>query len=423
MKNSKTLVDSGKCLRLPFVFVGDLSSEDVDLWRSFYENPIVLSRDSTIEEGLWRRTQEECNQDESGWRSEDDKRRRMVHYWYRYALVEDDLRWSIVLSEMYLWWHICMPEMEVAIFEEHIRSGLHLGRWRTVYALDGQKLFKNGDIYLRLHQIRPTENHYDHMANRRFPDDYCILEATVFSAGMSQGDDFVRKPWKVLSTGIRRKDVRGNPVVDDWDAIKNLLPAQVELGCGPSIEAGIPPLHFLHDVYCVTDKGTGRFILDPYKDSLIRRFAEDPGKMLMLFSEMYRKCFTAQPTRFHLLLKELYENGSVVGPIITNNFDGLVCRLGLQELYVRRYDESHIIPDVEFHPAAKSLIVVGSHADRRRIQHAAREKGLPVAYIDPEGYQERGGFRPYLLESPQDNDFLFRTSAIDAMDRIVSIVL
>lgn len=108
---------------------------------------------------------------------------------------------------------------------------------------------------------------------------------------------------------------------------------------------------------------------------------------------------------------------------LSNNFDGLVHCVGLTELFVRRYDESHVMPNITFHQKAKSLIVVGSHADRRRIQHAAREAGLQVVYVDPEGYRESDGFTDYPLESPQDNDFLFRCSASEFIERIRNILV
>lgn len=119
----------------------------------------------------------------------------------------------------------------------------------------------------------------------------------------------------------------------------------------------------------------------------------------------------------------MFDRGLIVGPIITNNFDGLVSRVGLKELFVRRYEETHIIPKIKFHPQAKSLFVVGSHADRRRIQHAARNKGLKIVYVDPEGYLSSGKFIEYPLESPQDCDFLFRVTANEFAKRIYELIL
>ncbi|WP_339064000.1 hypothetical protein [Tepidibacillus marianensis] len=107
-----------------------------------------------------------------------------------------------------------------------------------------------------------------------------------------------------------------------------------------------------------------------------------------------------------------------VSILLTFNFDGLITKIGLTERYVRRYDEANIIPEINFHPDAKSLIVVGSHADRRRIQQAARKQGLKVIYLDPEGYFTRGGFVEYPLESLKKEDLYIKEAATDAMEKI-----
>lgn len=92
-------------------------------------------------------------------------------------------------------------------------------------------------------------------------------------------------------------------------------------------------------------------------------------------------------------------------------------------MYVRRYDETHVIPKIDFHPQAKSLFVIGSHADRRRIQHAARERGLLIVYVDPEGYRIGDQFNNYPLESPRDEDILFRVTADEFANKIREIIL
>lgn len=74
--------------------------------------------------------------------------------------------------------------------------------------------------------------------------------------------------------------------------------------------------------------------------------------------------------------------------------------IDLKEKYVRRFEEFQIVPEIEFHPDARSLLVVGAHADRRRVEKQAREKGLQVIYVDPEGYLNPSGATiPYPLES------------------------
>jgi hypothetical protein len=142
--------------------------------------------------------------------------------------------------------------------------------------------------------------------------------------------------------------------------------------------------------------------------------------MYKRLADLYCKCFDAKPTSFLLGLKKLHDEGLIVGDIITNNYDGLAARVGLKEKYVRRFDDNHIFPRINFHPKARSLLVVGCHADRRHIQAAARTKGLKVIYIDPEGFYEDDGFTEYPIEGPQSCDMLYRRTAAEAMSDIIS---
>ena len=64
--------------------------------------------------------------------------------------------------------------------------------------------------------------------------------------------------------------------------------------------------------------------------------------------------------------------------------------------------------DKQFDQNAKSLLVVGCHADRRGIEKRARERGLKIIYIDPEGWWVDGKFLAYPLESPQHTDLIYR---------------
>jgi len=193
------------------------------------------------------------------------------------------------------------------------------------------------------------------------------------------------------------------------------LPFQVELGCGPSIEAGIPPLHALHSLYDITDSG-GNFIFCDDRFSLLSRILENPEEFYCKSSFSYRTSITAEPTTFYNLLWKLKKVGHLVGPVITNNFDGLAKRVGLEEAFVRRYEEQSIVPDIDFYENAKSLLVVGSHADRRKIQEKARLMGLKIIYVDPEGYSFNEKFYPYPIESPQKDDFLYRMTAQEFAD-------
>lgn len=83
---------------------------------------------------------------------------------------------------------------------------------------------------------------------------------------------------------------------------------------------------------------------------------------------MLRACFLAEPTPAMWALRELMDAGHLVGPVITNNFDVLAARAGLDECFMRRYDQA--VPEVEWVDGGKALLVVGLHADRRRSRPA-----------------------------------------------------
>ena len=123
----------------------------------------------------------------------------------------------------------------------------------------------------------------------------------------------------------------------------------------------------------------------------------------------------ATVTQFYYDLKSLIDTGDILGPIMSNNFDGISLSLDIEELYLRGYDEKGIYPNIPIHPSAKSLIVIGSHADRRGAQQCARRAGLKIIFIDTEGYHTENGFLSYPLESPQDEDLVIKMSASEAI--------
>ena len=214
--------------------------------------------------------------------------------------------------------------------------------------------------------------------------------------------------------GMRTKDKRECPIeVPDLSVLKDLTPFHVEVGCGVSIEAGIPALHNLHELYRVTDSNTGRFIFGGPQDDLLERLLVSPTREITKLGQLFAAAFLAEPTQAHRALLALRDAGLLLTPIMTNNFDGLIHRSGLQEHFLRRYDEA--VPAVEFHPDARSLLVIGSHADRRRVQARARGRGLPIIYLDPEGYWSSGRFVPYPLEGPKNGDFLCRNTATEGL--------
>jgi hypothetical protein len=112
--------------------------------------------------------------------------------------------------------------------------------------------------------------------------------------------------------------------------------------------------------------------------------------------------------------------------VITNNFDFLCADVGLEEISLRRYESDAYFPmpsaprALAFDPRARSLLVVGVHADRRLAQRRAREEGLRIVYIDPERYLSPEGYQiPYPVEAPQTGDRLVKMGAAEALERLV----
>lgn len=391
-------------------------------WKKYYDLP-QGEWNRKIEEGLWRRTQEFNTRRQSGWKNLDDKRRRMIHYLHTYDLVNNELGTKdLALIETYVWIHLCFPSSEINEYSNNIREALIKGDWLKDLDYIDEK--GSHEVYLKdslNYKLSFLDSHpEDIKQNRIYPEDYCILELTITSSNFKVPSEIQKKPWDVFNKGQRKRDFRGKPIiVDDLKDVLDYFPAQVELGCGPSIEAGIPALNFLHDVYYVTDKKENKFILGAKEDKLAYDIALNTENIYKLFTTMYKSCFFAEPTRFHKILKLFTDKNLIVGPIITNNFDGLPLKLGLEENYVRRYEEQHIIPEINFHPEAKSLIVIGSHADRRKIHAAARNSGKKLLYIDPEGYFINDIFKEYQLEDPQDGDIIFKETSVNAFDKIL----
>lgn len=395
-------------MNLPFIIKKGLTQEQADKWRKQF-----VDNKRTVFESIWRRTQDERNANLSGWRSSDDKRRRMIHFYDQYEVKKEKEGYTFELVAPYLWLSLAFPKTEISLYKLKINSALQTGGWvKDQKSNNLEEIYTRGDIILII--TNPLFYKQDKKANRVFPDGYRFLDITLTSKKTQIPKDRLEHPWSVLNTGIRKKDKAGCPrKLVNLKELEAYLPMQLELGCGPSVELGIPPLHYLHKVYSVSDPITHKFVMSPDQDRLISDLFSNPEEFFLHSSVLYLQSIVSVPNEFFLLLKELESKQLLVGDVITNNFDGLVSLVGLKERYVRQYEEMKIIPHIDFHPKAKSLFVIGTHADRRRIQRSARDHGLKIIYVDPEGYYENGIFRSYPLESPQDNDFLVKMTATD----------
>ncbi|MER5971457.1 hypothetical protein ABT112_17270 [Streptomyces sp. NPDC002055] len=405
---------------LPFSVIDQLSDDQVETWKQHFAGE-GHERPRSVEEGIWRRTQDPANAEQSGWREDCAGRRRVVHYRYDYGLDYTHPVPRLVLSELYLHVSFTAPSEEISTYTQQTRAWLAEGRWRE--NVDG---WHRGDLVVSFseYDIHPQ----DDRADRRTPDGFRSMDVLFTSEGYRAPSRTLRNlPWDVLAGGMRLKEQRGTPAfAEDLSGLLDYLPFQVEVGCGSSIEAGIPPLHYLHEVYRVTARKDNAltqshaFTLSPQADTLVQEMLLDAAGKAESLTRMFAACFLAQPTAAHDALKALHDAGYMVGPVITHNFDTLSARTGLKEVFVRRYDQK--IPPVPLLEEAKALLVIGLHADRRSVQARAREKGMKIFYVDPEGLMEDGVFKEYPIEGAREGDIVVRAEATPALQRLCRLL-
>jgi len=400
-------------MNVPFEVSRTLSLSAIKKWEVLGRESIRGNWDFTCEEGLWRRSQDEQNRVFSSWQDTFDVRRRIVHFKNQYAVINKVLE----LKQTYLWVHYLLPADEIQEQADVIEQGLHFGGWQQVH----ESLFRLGDLQCEI--SRGKRHPEDEKVGRIVPADYEYLECSIYTSNDFK-EGLAKKPWDVLNTGFRDHGTRSDTVnsITAHD-LPSLFPAQLEIGCGPSIEAGVPPLHRLHEMYNITRKD-GSYILHGPDDVLLAEVLRHPETKYIELTEMYRAILNAKNTPFYEILAELYRGGYFVGDVITNNVDCIVPYLGLPQKFIRRFEESYFNPEIDFHKDAKSLWVVGVHADRRKVQELARRKGLVVVHVDPEGYADSSGtFTPYPVESYEKDDYFLQKTASVAFQDIHSALL
>jgi len=402
-------------MKFPFVIIPEMS--DRQLWR--YHNHIDSDASGWHRrwtESIWRRHQHPSNARLSGWTGPEDQRRRIVHFHDEYGI--EGL--SFLLRRPYLWLHLSLPAADIDEYESTIRLGLREGNWladgrEQARGLD-QERFRRGDLVARL--VRCSVHPEDAKRGRSLPPGYESLELWLTTDGCSRPDGWDERPWKVFfEVGLRKTLQRGSPTIISPEQIAEHLPAQLELGCGPSIAAGIPHLSGLHRIYGVSLPDYG-FIFRAKQDGLLD-VLRSPEKKYAEMTDIYRACAVAEGTEFHEVIVDFAKRGLVVGPVITNNFDCLASDRGLPEISLRNYDWGPYYPQIDYDARARSLLVVGVHADRRLVQMRARERGLRVIFVDPERYiAPDGRVINYPVEAPQDEDYFVRETAEAALPQL-----
>ncbi|MDX2565106.1 hypothetical protein PV371_36380 [Streptomyces sp. TX20-6-3] len=406
----------------PHPLIEQLDDSQVRTWEMHFAGT-AHERPRAIEEGIWRRTQEPANAEQSGWSKDESGRRRVVHYRYRYRY---DLDYTfpvprLVLADLYLYHSVLAPAREVEAYLTQIDAWLGQGRWRK----KDNGTWSKGDLRVTITEY--DEHPQDERADRETPAGFRSVDVCFITDEFEVPRTVRQLPWNVLAGGMRAKEQRGEPTVsEDLSELLNYMPFMVEIGCGSSIEAGVPPLHFLHEVYRVTERKDNtltqshRFTMRPQDDSLIEEMLTAPQNKAEQLTAMFKIAFEAEPTDAHRVLKELADAGRLVGPVIQHNFDLLAARAGLPECFVRRYDQK--VPPVAFNKRAKALVVVGLHADRRAVQARARALGMKVFFVDPEGLMENGEWKSYPIEGAREGDVVVRAGAIEALTRLKALI-
>jgi len=403
-------------MQLPFPILTGLNTEAVENFKVRFSSEGGWNR--AVRENVWRRHQAPVNAEQSGWVCTEDARRRILYFRDEYALEGD----SFVIKDAYLFLNIKGPEDEVTVYRDALIDSLDRGDWQT---WSSDNLWCRGDLNLVMQTFKASQ--YDIENDTPNPAHYRSLEIWVHQRGKQPDMDRYERPWKILKTGIRQVPPRGKPT--KITALKPFLPAQVELGCGPSIDAGIPPLNYMHGIYSITTPDK-KFVLKAGDDTFIQSYFGDVEGHYKKAAYIHAACLQARPNKFYRDLKFLHDRGDIVGPVLTNNFDGLALSVGLPEYSLRQHDATGIYPKPPLDPRAKSLFVIGSHADRRKATAYAREAGLKIVFIDPEGYlidaekdemgyPIKGTFVPYPLEAPQDGDFIMHGHSANALDPLL----
>jgi hypothetical protein len=406
-------------MKFPFVVIPELTARQQERYaRHINSDESGWHRKWT--ESIWRRHQHPSNRSLSGWSSQEDGRRRLIHFFDEYG-VEGQ---AFVLRHAYLSVNLTLPAADIAEYQALIWSNSEKGGWRPELREANLERWARGDLRA---ELRVTDHHpEDAERGCRYPDGYRNLEFRIKTDGGTRPPGLESRPWRwFYEVGLRRKLSSGNPTYVEPEEIAKYLPAQVELGCGPSTEAGIPHLSNLHRIYSVS-RPDFSFVFRASDDRVFDVLA-DPEDNYRRMTDIYRACVVAEPTPFYRGLVELWNRGDLVGPVITNNFDCLCADSGLPEMSLRRYDTEAYFPiyrnerqeEVEFDSSARSLLVVGVHADRRLAQLRARQLGLRVIYIDPERYvAPDGSIISYPVEAPQNGDLFVRMTAGEAMPRL-----
>lgn len=367
-----------------------LTNNEVNIFNKYF-----ATKGEFVFEGIWFRSQEEVNKNVSGYIDNTTRNRRTIHYNHVFYVKDNYL----MVKSSYIYLSIRLNNNE---YDKYLND--------IINTLENNNYIKNNNIYIK-DNLNIMINKYDKHPYDEIIDNYKTVDIIVNSDNLNNTDKLFNQVWNLQVKGIRERDTRGNPkYINDFNELKEYFPMAVELGCGPSIEAGIMPLYKLHEIYKVQRHSDGKFYFGT-SDTLIKQIIEKDNVKFDEFYEIIAECIKAKPTNFHYNLKKMYDKKLFTMNLFNNNFDRLCKRIGINENILRVYNIENYFPKVIFDKDVKALLCIGTHADRRLIQRQARNQGLKIIYVDLEGFNTDNEFFKYEIEGAKDEDYILKMTA------------
>jgi len=378
-----------------------LTNNEVNIFNKYF-----ATKGEFVFEGIWFRSQEEVNKNVSGYIDNTTRNRRTIHYNHVFYVKDNYL----MVKSSYIYLSIRLNNNE---YDKYLND--------IINTLENNNYIKNNNIYIK-DNLNIMINKYDKHPYDEIIDNYKTVDIIVKSDNLNNTDKLFNQVWNLQVKGIRERDTRGNPkYINDFNELKEYFPMAVELGCGPSIEAGVMPLYKLHEIYKVQRHNDGKFYFGT-NDTLIKQIIEKDNVKFDEFYEIIAECIKAKPTNFHYNLKKMYDKKLFTMNLFNNNFDRLCKRIGINENILRVYNIGNYFPKVIFDKDVKALLCIGTHADRRFIQRQARNQGLKIIYVDPEGFNTDNEFFKYEIEGAKDEDYILKMTASEFSQVLENII-
>ncbi len=378
-----------------------LTNNEVNIFNKYF-----ATKGEFVFEGIWFRSQEEVNKNVSGYIDNTTRNRRTIHYNHVFYVKDNYL----MVKSSYIYLSIRLNNNE---YDKYLND--------IINTLENNNYIKNNNIYIK-DNLNIMINKYDKNPYDEIIDNYKTVDIIVKSDNLNNTDKLFNQVWNLQVKGIRERDTRGNPkYINDFNELKEYFPMAVELGCGPSIEAGVMPLYKLHEIYKVQRHSDGKFYFGT-NDTLIKQIIEKDNVKFNEFYEIIAECIKAKPTNFHYNLKKMYDKKLFTMNLFNNNFDRLCKRIGINENILRVYNIENYFPKVIFDKDVKALLCIGTHADRRFIQRQARNQGLKIIYVDPEGFNTDNEFFKYEIEGAKDEDYILKMTASEFSQVLENII-